>query len=170
MELQRQPRKRKYYEKIHVRSLSEPVYFFGPWDTHNFVVEVLNSLSANQTFYAADDVFISPTYVPHLVTASLDLLIDKECGLWHLTNDGAISWKEFAKKIADKGGYDPELVIGISLSGLSLKAQRPKNSVLKSQRGSFLRPSLDHALNCFFNECITLPTPILRREGIKTPS
>jgi len=141
--------------------------FFGPWDTNNFAVQVLNSLSAKKTFFAADNVFMSPTYIPHLVTVSLDLMIDKECGIWHLTNDGSISWKDFAKKIADMGGYDPELVIGIGVSGLNLKAQRPKNSVLKSQRGNFLRP-IDHALNCFFNECIALPTSILNRHGIKT--
>ena len=30
---------------------------------------------------------VSPTYVPDLVHASLDLLIDGEHGLWHLANE-----------------------------------------------------------------------------------
>ena len=40
----------------------------------------------------ADDVVISPTYVPDLTHAALDLLIDGEGGLWHLANQGAVSW------------------------------------------------------------------------------
>jgi dTDP-4-dehydrorhamnose reductase len=129
----------------------------------------LNSLSANESFVAADDVFISPTYIPHLVTASLDLLIDKECGLWHLTNEGALSWKQFAIKIANKAGYDPGLIIGSSLRELNLKANRPKNSVLRSQKCSFL-PSLDAGLNCFFNECITLPASVIKFQHKSTTS
>src|SRR5205807_1956944 len=32
-----------------------------------------------------------PTYIPDLVNACLDLLIDRECGVWHLTTGGAIT-------------------------------------------------------------------------------
>ncbi|MEP6597216.1 MAG: family 1 glycosylhydrolase [Ginsengibacter sp.] len=141
--------------------------FFGPWDIHNFAFDVLNSLSSNKTINAAQDVIISPTYIPHLVVASLELLIDNESGLWHLTNDGALSWKQFAVKISDKAGYDPDLIIGTDVKEMNLKARRPKNSVLRSQRCNLL-PSLDHAINCFFNECITLPTVVVKPQHRKT--
>ncbi|MDQ6763191.1 MAG: sugar nucleotide-binding protein, partial [Bacteroidota bacterium] len=49
--------------------------FFGPWDIYNFAFNVLHSLSANEIFIAADNVTISPTYVPHLAEALLTLLI-----------------------------------------------------------------------------------------------
>ena len=42
--------------------------FFGPWDEYN------------------------PTYVPDLVHAALDLLIDNACGIWHLSNGDAVTW------------------------------------------------------------------------------
>ena len=48
----------------------------------------------------ADDVRVSPTYVPDLVDACLDLLIDGESGLWHLANAGDVSWAEFAPQAA----------------------------------------------------------------------
>jgi dTDP-4-dehydrorhamnose reductase len=35
---------------------------------------------------------MSPTYVPDLVNAALDLLVDEEKGIWHLCNDGLVSW------------------------------------------------------------------------------
>ena len=64
--------------------------FFSPWDKHNFINQVIETLSLNNEFAVADDIFISPTYVPDLVNVSLDLLIDKEKGIWHLTNKGKI--------------------------------------------------------------------------------
>ncbi len=130
--------------------------FFGPWDRYNFVFSTLNSLFENKEVLAADDLLISPTYVPHLVAATLELLMDNESGIWHLTNVGALSWKQLAARVATKAGYDESLIAGVESSGLNLKADRPLNSALRSQRGS-LMPSLDHAINCFFNECITLP-------------
>ena len=141
--------------------------FFGPWDTANFVVKVLSSVSAGQPFYAADDVFISPTYVPELVMTSLDLLIDRERGIWHITNEARITWSDFAKKIAIKGGFDPELIRGKSIHELGFRAQRPKYSVLKSERGTFLS-SVDQALDCYFNDSVVLPTSMLKRNGIET--
>src|SRR5690606_27804021 len=65
--------------------------FFGPWDQYNFVHAVLRTLERNEAFEASTDI-ISPTYVPHLVNASLDLLIDEEAGIWHLSNSDALSW------------------------------------------------------------------------------
>ncbi|MDQ6608611.1 MAG: sugar nucleotide-binding protein, partial [Bacteroidota bacterium] len=47
--------------------------FFGPWDEYNFVHYVRKSLSQYERVYVANDVIISPTYVPHLVNAALDL-------------------------------------------------------------------------------------------------
>ena len=49
--------------------------FFGPWDESNFVTIALRELAAGRPLVAAEDAVISPTYVPDLVNASLDLLI-----------------------------------------------------------------------------------------------
>jgi dTDP-4-dehydrorhamnose reductase len=55
--------------------------FFGPWDEWNFITRTLASLALGVPVDAADDLVVSPTYVPHLVHATLDLLIDGERGL-----------------------------------------------------------------------------------------
>ncbi|HEY8690242.1 MAG TPA: family 1 glycosylhydrolase [Chitinophagaceae bacterium] len=125
--------------------------FFGPWDEYNFISNVLNTLSLNNNFVAASDIFISPTYVPDLVNASLDLLIDNEKGIWHLTNNGEITWANLARKVSDKAGLNTDLVEEQPVHFLNLKAARPKNSVLKSEKGIFL-PSLENALNRYFQE------------------
>ena len=125
--------------------------FFGPWDEYNFVHAVLRTLSMGNHFVAADDVTISPTYVPHLVNATLDLLIDGEHGVWHLANGGAATWADFAKMAAEMGGSNHAHVRGRPNASLSLAARRPAFSALSSERGT-LMPSLEQGLEQYFFE------------------
>ncbi len=125
--------------------------FFSPWDNYNFVTIALRQLAAGKTFIAADDAIVSPTYVPDLVNASLDLLIDGENGLWHLANLGAIAWADLAKQAAKQAGIDSSRIIARSTQELGLIAQRPAYSVLGSNRGLLL-PSLDNAIARYIHE------------------
>ena len=80
--------------------------FFGPWDRYNFVSRAIHSLRRGERWPAANDQLVSPTYVPNLVQAALDLLIDGERGVWHLTNRGVVSWSGFAQMVAEASGLD----------------------------------------------------------------
>jgi dTDP-4-dehydrorhamnose reductase len=126
--------------------------FFSPWDKYNFVTVALRALAAGQTFVAAEDALVSPTYVPDLTHASLDLLIDGERGIWHLANAGAITWAELARRAAKLAGMEPGRVKGRQTKALGLIARRPLYSVLGSERGVLL-PSLENALDIYFEEC-----------------
>src|SRR6185437_10559053 len=84
--------------------------FFGPWDRHNFVTLALNTLMEGRVFAASKDIKVTPTYVPDLVNASLDLLIDKEAGVWHLTNAQPVTWADLASKAAKKAGLNAGLL------------------------------------------------------------
>lgn len=121
--------------------------FFGPWDKYNFVHAVLDRLSSGDEFHASSDV-VSPTFVPHLVNASLDLLIDGESGLWHLANDGAISWFDFAIETASRASLNTDLIKPLSLQ---LPAKRPSYSALSTEKCR-LMPSLDEGLDQYFRE------------------
>jgi dTDP-4-dehydrorhamnose reductase len=125
--------------------------FFGPWDEYNFVTIALRQLAAGHTFVAAEDAVVSPTYVPDLVNASLDLLIDGECGLWHLANKSAISWADLARLAAQKAGVNSGRIEARPTRELGLAAVRPTYSVLGSNRGMLL-PCLDHAISRYFKE------------------
>jgi dTDP-4-dehydrorhamnose reductase len=126
--------------------------FFGPWDEYNFVTMALRTLASGQRFRAANDAFISPTYVPDLVHATLDLLIDNERGVWHLANAGVLTWADFARSAAGAAGLDSSLVEECSTQSLNLAARRPRYSVLTSERGSLL-PSLNDALTRYLGAC-----------------
>ncbi|MFJ1468577.1 family 1 glycosylhydrolase [Massilia orientalis] len=119
--------------------------FFGPWDEHNFVTQALDALDAGRPFAAAADQVVSPTYVPDLVNTCLDLLIDRECGLWHLTNGAAMSWADLARQACAAAGVDDGRLEERTTGELGLRAARPRNSAMSSERGLLL-PSFGDAL------------------------
>lgn len=122
--------------------------FFGPWDAHNFVTQGLERLRRDEPWPAIADQTVSPTYVPDLVHASLDLLIDGEQGLWHVANTGAVSWYEFACRAAEAAGLPRSGVHRIDAGTAGQRACRPAYSALASERGAPMR-SLDAALQRF---------------------
>jgi dTDP-4-dehydrorhamnose reductase len=125
--------------------------FFGPWDEHNFVTQALGALDAGRPFAAASDQVTSPTYVPDLVHACLDLLIDRECGIWHLTNGAAMSWADLARRACAAAGIDDGRLEERTTGELGLRAARPRNSAMSSERGLLL-PSFDDALARYLRE------------------
>jgi dTDP-4-dehydrorhamnose reductase len=126
--------------------------FFGPWDPHNFVAQSLDRLRRGERLHAAEDQCVSPTYVPDLAQASLDLLVDGERGLWHLSNQGEVSWYQFAQMASEAAGLDTRLVQAMPSSALSLMAPRPRYSVLASER-AVLMPKLEDAMARYLLDC-----------------
>lgn len=120
--------------------------FFSASDPWNFARAVEADLRSGRSVLAAEDVEISPTYVPDLVDAALDLLIDGETGVWHLASGGRASWAEFGRMIARSRGLDPHLIVGCPAQTLNWRARRPAMSALASSRGQLLAP-LDEALS-----------------------
>lgn len=120
--------------------------FFGPWDAYNFAAIALRELRARRPFEAASDQTVSPTYVPHLTDATLDLLIDGEGGIWHLASAGALSWHDFAARVARSAGVDARTLRAVSTP--PRRAIMPRYSVLGSERGQLL-PALEHAIANF---------------------
>lgn len=100
---------------------------------------------------AARDQVVSPTYVPDLVHAALDLLIDAESGVWHLANAGAVSWAGLASMAANAAGLDQGLVRAVHDDALHQQAPRPRFSALTSERGSIM-PTLEDALQRYLQD------------------
>jgi dTDP-4-dehydrorhamnose reductase len=130
--------------------------FFGPWDSYNFLTLALKSLASGRSFTAAGDAVVSPTYVPDLVSACLDLLIDGEAGVWHLVNGGAITWADFGRVAAARFGLEPGLIEARPLSEMGLRGARPRYSALATER-SLVMPSLEAAIDRFVLEVEHLP-------------
>lgn len=125
--------------------------FFGPWDEHNFITIALRALRRGEAFRAAGDMTVSPTYVPDLVNACLDLLIDREAGIWHLTNDGAVTWADLARRAAALASIDASRLEDCSDQRRHLPAVRPRYSALSSHR-AFPMPTLGDALGRYVRQ------------------
>lgn len=140
-----------YPESLVIRTSA----FFGPWDEYNFITQTLRSLINNNEVVAPNDMYVSPTYVPDLANETLNLLIDGQKGIIHLTNVGEVSWEEFALKAVSlasrKLNLNSGLVKGLSSEFIPMKARRPKRSVLFSEKQSYL-PSLEDALRRYMSE------------------
>ena len=138
--------------------------FFSAWDTHNFVHHALAAVRSGQPFAAADDVAITPTYVPDLVNTALDLLLDGEHGIWHLTNEGTYTWAELARLAVGTAGLDTAGIVPRPVAAFGWAAPRPRHSALRSQQGLLL-PSVESSLHRYLaDECIlqaATPAPVL---------
>jgi dTDP-4-dehydrorhamnose reductase len=121
---------------------------FGPWDDGTFLGSVFRALDRGERFRAPIDNVMSPTYIPDLVHAVLDLLIDKESGIWHLVNEGAVTWFDLARGAARRTGHTIEHIEPVETSWIGNCAARPPFSALSSQRARIMRP-LDVALDAF---------------------
>ena len=129
--------------------------FFSPWDRHNFVTIALRTLAEGRPFAASDEATVSPTYVPDLVDAVLDLLIDREAGIWHVVNDGLTTWMDLARSAARLAGLDAG-----GLERTTLPGFMPRYSAMTSERGNILRP-WDAALIQYWDDVGRLAVPAL---------
>ena len=126
-----------YADALVVRTSS----FFGPWDRHNFLVDIIGRLKRGEHIDdVSDRSIVSPTYVPDLVHATLDLLLDRQTGVRHLANEGEVSWHDLARDIAARTGHDPRRIV--PAGGVA------SNTSLGSGHGTLLRP-LGAALDDF---------------------
>jgi dTDP-4-dehydrorhamnose reductase len=119
--------------------------FFGPGDKLNFVSGVLGALKERKTFFVPSDVEFSPAYTPDLINAALDLLIDEEKGIWHISNSGSVTWSEFANLVAVQGRYKKYNLVSKPLNEMKWFAKRPHYSALVSKKGIDL-PRFENAL------------------------
>ena len=118
---------------------------FGPWNSRNCVQSILRHLDRKQTIKAFHNSVFTPGYLPDIVQAALDLLIDREQGIWHLANRTVLSWEDFAKEIARRGGYSASLIEPVSRATVNFSA----NSGLQSYKGLLL-PDLDNVFTRYF--------------------
>lgn len=123
--------------------------FFGPWDEYNFVSFGLRELTAGREFFASAQQVVTPTYVPDLVHATLDLLIDGEHGIWHLANGTAVTWLDLAQQAAELAGLNARFV---RAAEPELLAPRPLRVPLASEK-AWTMPPLAHALRRYITEC-----------------
>ena len=103
----------------------------------NNMVKLVRRLAEGGTDLAfVSDQVGHPTFTADLAPALVTLADDRVGGVFHLTNDGAVSWYEFVADVLEASGHDRSMVRPITTAELDppRPAPRPANSVLDNVR------------------------------------
>ncbi|MBF4470280.1 dTDP-4-dehydrorhamnose reductase [Flavobacterium sp. HJJ] len=98
---------------------------------NNFVKTMSRLMQERDSLSVVNDQIGSPTYAADLAQAIVTILTHEtwQAGIYHFSNEGEVSWYEFALAIQENGGFDC-LVSGIPSSAYPTPARRPQYSLL----------------------------------------
>lgn len=102
----------------------------------NMVKTILRLAGSEPTLRFVDDQVGHPTIAADLARVVADLVEAGHTGIFHATNQGAVSWYEFARSVLRAAGHDPDRVQPCKTHDLvpPRPAARPANSVLSNER------------------------------------
>jgi dTDP-4-dehydrorhamnose reductase len=102
---------------------------------NNFVKTMSRLMQERDSLNVVNDQIGSPTYAADLAQAILTIITHSnwQAGIYHFSNEGEISWYEFALAIQEIGGFDCALT-GIPSSDYPTPAQRPHYSLLDKSK------------------------------------
>ena len=122
---------------------------------HNFVRTMLRLGKEKKEIRVVSDQIGSPTYTKDLARVICDMLPTEKYGIYHVRNEGFISWYDFAKMIMEKAGL-PCRVLPVPSSEYPTPARRPLNSRLDGSKlteaGFEPMPSVENALDRYLEE------------------
>jgi dTDP-4-dehydrorhamnose reductase len=98
----------------------------------NMVKTVLRLAAEHEHLSFVDDQHGHPSFAGDIAGVIRRLVTERRRGTYHVTNQGAVSWFEFARAVLEAAGLDPARVQPIHTADLqpARPAPRPANSVL----------------------------------------
>jgi dTDP-4-dehydrorhamnose reductase len=98
------------------------------------MVKTILRLAEQPQLKFVDDQIGNPTFADDAAEMIVRLATEKRPGTWHVTNQGEVSWYEFAREVLIAGGFDADKVAPIKTHELQppRPATRPFNSVLNN--------------------------------------
>ena len=121
----------------------------------NFVRTMLRLGREKKELRVVCDQVGSPTYAKDLARVICDLIVTEKYGIYHVRNEGYLSWADFAEMIMKKSGLDCR-IIPVPSSEYPTPARRPLNSRLSarslSRTGIAPMPSVENALDRYLEE------------------
>ncbi len=104
---------------------------------------ILQRLEQGQRVPGWRDVRFSPILANDLCNLILDLIEREAMGLYHVSGSEACSKYEFAKKLAETFGFDPEYIDCTSIQDARLHTPRPLDTSLQTKKiEAFLQRSM----------------------------
>ena len=102
---------------------------------NNFVKTMIELMKKNKSIRVVNDQIGSPTYAYDLAKVIVKIIMyyKTESGVFHYSNQGEISWFEFARSIREFYKLDCK-IIGVSTDEFKTLAKRPKYSLLDKSK------------------------------------
>jgi len=116
-------------------------WLFGP-DGKNFVQTIINLSKTQPQLKIVNDQWGKPTYTKDLAKATRKLIDNNyQFGIYHLVNEPATNWYEFAKEIISLyDNHSQSKIIPVSSEKFPRPAKRPSYSILLNSKGPTMRP------------------------------
>jgi dTDP-4-dehydrorhamnose reductase len=107
------------------------------------MVKTILRLAEQPQLKFVDDQIGNPTFADDAAEMIVRIATEKRSGTWHVTNQGDVSWYEFAREVLMAAGFDANKVAPIKTHELQppRPAKRPFNSVLNN--GSLKRAGIE---------------------------
>ncbi len=95
---------------------------------------ILSRLASDQPVPGFVDVLFTPILVNHLSDIILDMMGLSFSGVYHVAGSQSCTKHQFATEVADVFGYDENLIQPVSITSIGLRARRPVNPTLKTDK------------------------------------
>lgn len=122
---------------------------------NNFVETMLRVVVARDEIKVVYDQFGAPTFTQDLAKAIADLVTTECYGIYHITNQGRVSWYNFARTILGESQKSTR-VIPVTSDDINRPARRPRNSALDpfplSETIGYLLPFWEDALERYLSQ------------------
>ena len=122
---------------------------------NNFIKTMLKLSNERKEISVVSDQIGSPTYTKDAAKISVDILLSDKYGIYNVTNEGYVSWSDFAREIFKLSGKNVT-VNDILSEDYNAKARRPKNSRLDKSKlilsGFYKLPTWQDALKRYLKE------------------
>jgi dTDP-4-dehydrorhamnose reductase len=110
------------------------IYGWNAQNKQSLAEWILSQLEAGSDVPGFTDVFFSPILANQLAPILLTMLRQKQNGLYHVAGSERISKFEFARRVAGAFGFDPARVTPCLVRDMRLRAIRPLDVSLNTQK------------------------------------
>ncbi len=114
----------------------------------------VNNLREGQRIKGFTDTCFCPLYVEDLAQTLLEMIAKKLTGLYHVVSPECLSKYDFGVRIAERFGFDPEIIEHAELEAMNPEAARSKTLVLDPEKVQqalgYTLPSIDAGIERFY--------------------
>jgi dTDP-4-dehydrorhamnose reductase len=123
----------------------------------NFVLNILTEAKRGSAVKVSSELIVNPTFAGDLAKTTLKLLgLNAPSGVYHLANEGFMSWYDFARKILKFANLKNQ-VIPLKGQATARELKRPRFSALANTQASKLgivMPTIEDGLKKYLKEIL----------------